>query len=99
MRTGQKQKQDLPPTAKDEQRRGVQRQVVDGGSFASDAVVVHGVDAVGGDVHVEERTFSVTGCVREREDAFDGDAAEGEVFGELVVIDGKRRAGRSGAIR
>jgi hypothetical protein len=47
--------------------------------------VVHGVDAVGGDVHVEER-----GVVGELEDSFDGDAAEGEVFGELGVIDGER---------
>jgi hypothetical protein len=44
--------------------------------------VVHGVDAVGGDVHLEEMTvFSAEGV-----DAFDGDAAEGEVFGELGVI-------------
>ena len=27
---------------------------VDGRGFAGDAVVVHGVDAVGGDVHLEE---------------------------------------------
>ena len=61
--------------------------VVDGGGFAGYAVVVHGVDAVGGDVHVEEGGIGVAGCVVELEDAFDGDAAEGEVFGELGVID------------
>ncbi len=33
---------------------GLEREVVDGGGFAGDAVVVHGVDAVGGDVHLEE---------------------------------------------
>ena len=44
--------------------------------------MVHGVDAVGGDVHLEE------GAVRaEIEDAFDGDAAEGEIVGELTVGD------------
>ena len=64
----------------------VQRQVVDGGGFAGDAVVVHGVDAVGGDVHVEERGFGVAGDVVDLEDAFNGDAAEGEVFGELSVV-------------
>ena len=34
--------------------KGSEGQVVDGGGFAGDAVVVHGVDAVGGDVHLEE---------------------------------------------
>ncbi len=33
---------------------GRERQVVDGRGFAGYAVVVHGVDAVGGDVHLEE---------------------------------------------
>ena len=61
--------------------------VVDGGDFAGDAVVIHGVDAVGGDVHVEKGGVGVAGGVVELEDAFDGDAAEGEVFGELGVID------------
>jgi hypothetical protein len=69
--------------------RGVecgQRDVVDGGGLAGDAVVVHGVDAVGGDVHVEERA----GGIGSWEDAFDGDAAEGEVFSELGVVDVER---------
>ncbi len=61
---------------------GRERQVVDGGGFAGDAVVVHGVDAVGGDVHLEE----VAVVWAEIVDAFYGDSAEGEVFGELVVI-------------
>ena len=65
----------------------VQRQVVDGGGFACDAVMVHGVDAVGGDVGVEEGAVGVAGGVVELEDAFDGDAAQGKVFGELVVVD------------
>jgi hypothetical protein len=65
----------------------VQRHVVDGRRLAGDAVVVHGVDAVGGDVHVEERGFGVAGDVVDLEDAFDGDAAQGQVFGELSVID------------
>ena len=58
---------------------------VDGRGFARDAVVVHGIDAVGGDVHLEER--AVAGA--EIEDAFDGDAAQGQVFGELRVVDGE----------
>jgi hypothetical protein len=47
------------------------------------AVVVHGVDAVGGDVHLEEMAV----VWAEGVDAFYGDAAEGEVFGEFVIID------------
>jgi hypothetical protein len=47
--------------------------------------VVHGVDAVGGDVHFEE--VAVVGA--EGVDAFYGDAAEGEVVGELPVGDGE----------
>ena len=35
-------------------REWCEGEVVDGGGFAGDAVVVHGVDAVGGDVHLEE---------------------------------------------
>ena len=58
---------------------------VDGCGFAGDAVVVHGVDAVGGDVHLEERAVAGAEIV----DAFDGDAAEGQVFGELGVGDGE----------
>ncbi len=44
--------------------------------------MVHCVDAVGRDVHVEQRAV----CA-EVEDAFDGDATQGEVFGELLVVD------------
>ena len=58
---------------------------VDGCGFAGDAVVVHGIDAVGGDVHLVEGAVA---CA-EVEDTFDGDAAEGEVFGELGVADGE----------
>jgi len=47
--------------------------------------VVHGVDAVGGDVHLEE----VTVVWAEIMDAFDGDAAQGEVVGELPIGDRK----------
>ena len=60
-------------------------EVVDGGGFAGDAVVVHGVDAVGGDVHLEEVAVAGTEGV----DAFDGDAAEGEVVGELPIVTGE----------
>ncbi len=66
------------------QRR--EREIVDGGRLAGDAVVVHGVDAVGGDVHLKEVAVPFS----ERVDAFDGDAAEGEVVGELPVGDGER---------
>ncbi len=59
---------------------GVQVQAVDGGRFARHAVVVHGVDAVGGDVHLVERAVAGAEIV----DAFDGDAAQREVFGELA---------------
>lgn len=65
----------------------MERDVVDGCRFTGDAVVVHGVDAVGGDVHVEERGFGVAGDVVDLEDAFDGDAAKSKIFGELGVID------------
>ncbi len=53
--------------------------------------MVHGVDAVGGDVHLEE----VAVVWAEGVDAFYGDAAEGEVFGELLIID--RNVGDVGA--
>ena len=48
--------------------------------------MVHGVDAVGGDVHLVEVAvgFSIRGA--EGVDAFDGDAAEGEIVGELLII-------------
>ena len=49
--------------------------------------MIHGIDAVGGDVHLIERTVAET----EVEDAFDGDAAEGEVFGELRVANSEFR--------
>jgi len=39
--------------------------------------MVHGVDAVGGDVHLEE----VAPGGAEMVNAFDGDAAEGEIVG------------------
>src|SRR3984885_13032577 len=75
---------------------GRERQIVDGGGLAGDAVVVHGVDAVGGDVHLEEVAvgFSLGGRA-EIVDAFYGYAAEGESFGELVIID--RNVGDVGA--
>ena len=52
-------------------------QVVDRRGFAGDAVVVHGVDAVGRDVHLEEVAVARAKIV----DALNGDAAEGEVIG------------------
>ena len=55
---------------------------VNGRRFAGNAVVVHGIDAVGGDVHLEERAVALA----EIEDAFDGDAAQRQIFGELSVV-------------
>ena len=73
-----------------------EREVIDGGGFAGDAEVVHGVDAVGGDVHLEEVTVGVAVCVlAEGMNTFDGDAAEGEVFGEGAIVD--REGGEKGA--
>ena len=46
--------------------------------------MVHGVDAVGGDVHLEE--VAVPGA--EVVDALDRDAAQCDVFGELAVVHG-----------
>ena len=66
---------------------GGEGKVVDGGGLAGDAVVVHGVDAVGGDVHFEEVAVGFAIGSAQRVDAFYGDSAEGEVFGELVIID------------
>ena len=57
-------------------------EAVDDRGFAGDAVVVHRVDAVGGDVHLEE----VDVVWAERVDAFYGYAAEGEVVGELPIV-------------
>ena len=42
--------------------------------------MIHGIDAVGGDVHFEDGAV-----LAEVEDAFNGYAAEGEVVGELAV--------------
>jgi hypothetical protein len=53
--------------------------------------VVHGVDAVGGDVHVEECGVGVARDVVQFEDAFDRDAAQREVFGELGIVDIEHR--------
>ncbi len=61
------------------ERRKVER--VDGGGFAGDTVVVHGVNAVGGDVHLEDG-----GGIGGGGDGFDSDAAEGEVVGEGFVV-------------
>ncbi len=71
------------------EREGERRQLyaVDCGGLAGDAVVVHGIDAVGGDVHLVERAVTRAKI----EDAFNGDAAQGEIFGELGVVDRKFR--------
>ena len=55
--------------------------VVDGGALARDAVVVHGVDAIGGDVDFVDAVAVVL------VDTFDGDAGHGEIVGELAVVD------------
>ena len=70
-----------------------QRQVVDGRRLARDAVVVHRIHAIGGDVHLEEVPVAGTKIVH----AFDRDAAQGQVFGELAVVDGNVAGRRSGA--
>ena len=64
----------------------LEKEIVDGRRFAGDAVVVHGVNAVGGDVHLEEVAVGFAEVMN----TFDGDAAKGEVVGELPVGDGER---------
>ena len=63
-----------------------QGQVVDGGHFPRDPVVVHGVHAVGGDVHFEARAAAGGG-----KDAFYRNAAKGEVFGKLRIVNRQLR--------
>jgi len=60
---------------------GLQFNAIDGRSLARDAIVVHRIDPVGGKVHLVER--AIAGA--EIEDAFNGNAAQGQVFGELGV--------------
>jgi hypothetical protein len=48
--------------------------------------VVHGVDAVSSNVHLKEVAVGFP----ERVNAFNGDAAKGEVVGELPVCDWER---------
>ena len=61
----------------------LQLKTVDAGYFAGNAIMVHGVDAVGGDVHLVKRPVAFAEAV----DALDGDAAQGQVLGEFVVVD------------
>ena len=75
------------PAAGSASIEGLELKAVDRRRLAGDAVVVHGIDAVGGDVHLVERTVARAEIV----DAFDGDAAQGQVVGELRVGDGKSR--------
>ena len=57
--------------------------------------MVHGIDAVRGDVHLEQRAV-----VRaEVEDAFDRDAAQRQIFGELLIGDVEGQASKSAARR
>ena len=65
-------------------RDGRKVEVVDGGDLAGDAVVVHGIDAVGGDLGLP----GLVGTLAEV--AFNGDAADGERFGHLAVAGGGR---------
>ena len=65
----------------------VQRNVVNRSDFTCDAVVIHRVDTVGRDVHIEQRRVRVARSIVQLKDSFHGDATEGQVFGELVVID------------
>ena len=62
----------------------------DGRRLACNAVVVHCVDAVGGDVHLVERAVACAEIVH----AFNGYAAQGQVFGEFRIVD--RQSGNEG---
>ena len=64
---------------------GLSGDAVDGRGFARDPVVIHGIHAIGGDVHLVQRAVARAEIV----DAVDGDAAQRQVFGELCVGDRK----------
>ncbi len=68
-------------------RKRLQSQPIDRRRLARHAVVVHRVNAVGGDVHLVERAVARAQIV----DAFNGYAAQRQVFGELGVVDGQFR--------
>ena len=68
------------------------RQAIDRRRLPRHAVVVHRIDAVGGDVHFVERAADRR---RNVEDTFDGDPAQGQVVGKGAVIGGE--AGEVGA--
>ncbi len=53
-----------------------QREAIDGRSFAGYAVVIHGIDAVGRNVHFEKRAVAWAEWI----DAVDGDTAQGQVL-------------------
>src|SRR5262249_52259827 len=55
--------------------------VVNGRALPRDAVMVHRIDAVGGDVHLEDGFFAFS------LNAFYSDASEGEIIGELARLD------------
>ncbi len=59
-------------------------EVVDGRDLARDAVMVHGIDAVGGDL----RLPGLVGTLAEI--AFNGDAGDGKSLGNLAVAGGGR---------
>ncbi len=65
--------------------RSERRQVeaVDSRGLTRHAVVVHGVDPVGGDVHLKPRAAHGSENIK---NAFHGDAAQRQVIGELSIV-------------
>ncbi len=58
-----------------------QRQRIDRRDFPCDAIVVHSVDAVGGNVHLEKRAIGRT----EIEDSVDSDTAQSKRLGQFAI--------------
>src|SRR5205085_1959331 len=57
--------------------------IVDGGTFAGDAVMIHGVRPVGGDLRIENSFARFGG------DSFDVDAGLGEIVRKGALVSGK----------
>ena len=57
------------------------RQIVERRSLARDAVVIHGVGTVGGDLHLEDGAVAFAG------DAFDRDAGKRKFVRKTTVVD------------
>jgi len=65
-------------------RDRLQIKVVDGRALARDAVVVHGINPIGRDLHLEDHGPAFTG------DALDGDARVSQILGESMIIHPQR---------